>query len=171
MLLGETRHTSRLTWSLTPEGSHVFDVQRLRCPLAGRKCSPTARLFHLQELDAGGGILAQYLQWPLPLAGQGPMGKSCRRQTMNNRVQGWAAVPVQRGPSQGSHWARDGGGHSTDQRCPEHLPGCCISNQNIRFLLQDVWESFDSGGTMWVLDQLFTLTSIGGPGPVNHTFS
>lgn len=46
----------------------------------------------------GGRISAQYLQWPFPLTGEGPMGTNWRRQTMNNRVQGWATVPAQHVP-------------------------------------------------------------------------
>lgn len=43
----------------------------------------------------GGRISVQYLQWPFPLTGEGPMGKNWRRLTMNNRVQRWAMVPAQ----------------------------------------------------------------------------
>lgn len=50
------------------------------------------------ELWEGERISGQYLQWPFPLTGQRPMGKNWRRQTMNNRVQGWAMVPAQHVP-------------------------------------------------------------------------
>lgn len=62
----------------------------------------------------GGRISVQYLQWPFPLTGQGPMGKNWRRQTMNNRVQGWAMVPAQYVPLQNVDYRRLGG-HSKDQ--------------------------------------------------------
>lgn len=62
----------------------------------------------------GGGIWVQYLQWPFPLTGEGPMGKNWRRQTMNNRVQGWATVPAQRVPLRDVDYRRLRG-HSKDQ--------------------------------------------------------
>ena len=57
----------------------------------------------------GGRISVQYLQWPFPLTGQGPMGKNWRRQTMNNGVQGWAMVPAQHVPLRGWRLHRVGG--------------------------------------------------------------
>jgi len=62
----------------------------------------------------GGRISAQYLQWPFPLTGQGPMGKNWRGQTMNNRVQGWAMVAAQHVPLRDVHYTGSGG-HSKDQ--------------------------------------------------------
>lgn len=59
-------------------------------------------------------ISVQYLQWPFPLTGEGPMGKNWRRQTMNNRVQGWAMVPAQHVPLQDVDYRRMRG-HSKDQ--------------------------------------------------------
>lgn len=54
----------------------------------------------------GGRISVQYLQWPFPLTGEGPMGKNWRRQTMNNRVQGWAMVPAQHVPLRNVDYGR-----------------------------------------------------------------
>lgn len=62
----------------------------------------------------GGRISVQYLQWPFPLTGQGPMGKNWRRQTMNNGVQGWAMVPGQHVPLRDVDY-RGLGGHGKDQ--------------------------------------------------------
>lgn len=62
----------------------------------------------------GGRISGQYLQWPFPLTGQRPMGKNWRRQTMNNRVQGWAMVPAQHVPLRDVDYLRLGG-HRKDQ--------------------------------------------------------
>lgn len=62
----------------------------------------------------GGRISVQYLQWPFPLTGERPMGKNWRRQTMNNRVQGWAMVPAQHVPLRDADYRRFRG-HSKDQ--------------------------------------------------------
>lgn len=83
----------------------------------------------------GGRISVQYLQWPFPLTGQGPMGKNWRGQTMNNRVQGWAMVPAQHAPLRDVDcWGL--GGHSKDQGTSsvpqEHTWDTC--SESLRYL-------------------------------------
>lgn len=65
--------------SLTLKDSCLFDVLQLQCPVQEGSAHP---LFHLQEQHGEGArILVQYLQWPFPLTGQGPMGKKNKKKT------------------------------------------------------------------------------------------
>lgn len=98
----------------------------------------------------GGRISVQYLQWPFPLTGQGPMGKNWRRQTMNNGVQGWAMVPGQHVPLRDVDY-RGLGGHGKDQgtsgvpqehtwdTCSETL---CYLKHNLSPLFFLKWKHF-----------------------------
>lgn len=120
-----------------------FDVVQSKLPYAGRKCSPTGRLFHLQELRGreGGRISVQYLQWPFPLTGQGPMGTDWRRQTMNNRVQGWAAVPAQHAPLRDVDCRKSGGSRMGSRSLSKPHLGTCASLFTL-LCLQWFWPTF-----------------------------
>lgn len=104
----------------------------------------------------GGRISVQYLQWPFPLTGQGPMGKNWRRQTMNNRVQGWAMVPAQHVPLRDVDY-RGSGGHSKDQGTSgvplEHTWDTC--SESTRYLKTQYAITFSSAKweycQQWVL--------------------
>lgn len=119
--------TSRLTCQ---HGETIFDTEGFYTCLMCCCCNAPCRkevLTHCSSVPSsgarweGGRISAQYLQWPLPLTGQGPMGTNCRRQTMNNGVQGWAVVPVQHAPFTGMWitpgWAGWGSRHASVPSC------------------------------------------------------
>lgn len=94
----------------------------------------------------GGRISVQYLQWPFPLTGEGPMGKNWRRQTMNNKVQGWAMVTAQHVPLRDVDYRRLRG-HSKDQGSGPSTPVTPANNKNHMFS----WQLFSQP---WMISYL-----------------
>lgn len=79
----------------------------------------------------GGRISVQYLQWPFPLTGQRPMGKNWGRQTMNNRVQGWAMVPAQHVPLRDVDYIALGG-------VTKRIKASAVPQEHLGYLLRNV---------------------------------
>lgn len=94
-----TVHMISLQRSFDIEGFILVWCLTVEMPRAGRKCSPTGRLFHLQELYGreGGFQCNIYSDLFLSLA-RGPWEKTGEDKQWTIGFRGWAMVPAQHVP-------------------------------------------------------------------------
>lgn len=94
-----------------PEGFTLVWCVAAAMPRAGRKCSPTARLFHLQELDGREGGFQRNIYSDLFLSlARGPWEKTAedKQWTMGFRDEQWCQCSMHFYRDFGSHWVGRG---------------------------------------------------------------
>lgn len=107
-------HMISVQRSLTLRDSYLFDVLQLKCPAQEGSAHPLVACSIFRSSMGGREDFSAIFTVTFSSRWPGAHGKNWRRQTMNNRVQGWAVVPAQHVPLRDVDY-RGLGGHSKDQ--------------------------------------------------------